>query len=53
LELRFFYCGWIEGQRPRAQEALQFRWVPRGKLGGYRFLPADAGLIAALLAGEI
>jgi hypothetical protein len=41
------------GQRPRALEAVQFRWVPRADLTAYRFLPADSGLIAALTSGEI
>jgi mutator protein MutT len=53
LELRFFRCGWMGGQRPRALEAVQFRWVPRADLTAYRFLPADSGLIAALTSGEI
>jgi len=53
LELRFFHCGWIAGQRPRALEAAQFRWVARAELGGYRFLPADAGVITALMAGDV
>jgi 8-oxo-dGTP diphosphatase len=51
LELRFFRCAWIGGQRPRALGSEQFRWILRGDLPALPFPPADAGLVAALADG--
>jgi len=53
LELRFFRCGWLPGQRPRALASAQFRWVPRSDLSSYRFLPADDELVRGLATGDI
>jgi 8-oxo-dGTP diphosphatase len=53
LELRFFRCGWLDGQRPRALGSEQFRWVPRADLPGLPFPPADAALVSALAAGRV
>ncbi|HSJ73459.1 MAG TPA: (deoxy)nucleoside triphosphate pyrophosphohydrolase [Miltoncostaeaceae bacterium] len=53
LELRFFRCAWIGGQRPRPLGSEQFRWVPRPDLPGLAFPPADAHLVAALAHGRI
>jgi mutator protein MutT len=52
LELRFFRCSWIAGQRPRALGSAQFRWVPRQGLRALAFPPADARLVAALADGR-
>lgn len=53
LALRFFRCGWLAAQRPRALGSVQFRWVRREDLGGLDFPPADAGLVDELVAGRI
>ena len=53
LELRFHRCGWRPGQRPRAVEVAQFRWVRREDLPRYPFPPADAGLVRALADGRV
>jgi mutator protein MutT len=53
LELRFYRCGWREGQRPRALGSEQFRWVRRADLPSLRFPPADAELVAALAGGQL
>ena len=53
LELRFFSCGWLPGQRPRALASRQFRWVNRRALAQYRFLPADDELVHRLETGDI
>lgn len=53
LELRFFSCGWLPTQRPRALASRQFRWVHRPDLGAYRFLPADGELVRRLETGDI
>jgi 8-oxo-dGTP diphosphatase len=53
LELRFFRCAWLGGQRPRALGSEQFRWVPRADLPGLPFPPADAALVAALAEGRV
>jgi 8-oxo-dGTP diphosphatase len=53
LELRFFRCRWIGGQRPRALGSEQFRWVRRPDLAGLAFPPADSHLVAALANGRI
>ena len=52
LELRFFRCGWVGAQRPRALGSEQFRWVRRADLPALSFPPADADLVAALAAGR-
>jgi mutator protein MutT len=53
LELRFFRCSWIAGQRPRPLGSEQFRWVRRADLPALSFPPADAGLVAALADGGL
>jgi len=53
LELRFYWCGWAERQRPRALEVAQFRWVPVRDLAGYLFPPADDRLVQALVHGRL
>jgi mutator protein MutT len=53
LELRFYRCGWRDGQRPRALGSEQFRWVRRGDLPELPFPPADAELVAALAGGRV
>jgi mutator protein MutT len=53
LELRFFRCDWVGGQRPRPHASVQFRWVPRADLPALSFPPADGGLVKALAEGAI
>ena len=53
LELRFFRCGWLAGQRPRPLGSEQFRWVRRPDLRGLDFPPADTELVAALADGRV
>ena len=53
LELRFFRCPWVGGQRPRPHGSVQFRWVRREDLPALPFPPADAGLVRALAEGAI
>ena len=53
LELRFFRCDWIGGQRPRPLGSEQFRWVLRPDLRALAFPPADAHLVAALADGRL
>jgi 8-oxo-dGTP diphosphatase len=53
LELRFFRCGWVGGQRPRPLGSEQFRWVPRPDLRALVFPPADSHLVAALADGRV
>ncbi len=53
LELRFFRCAWLDGQRPRPHGSVQFRWVRRADLPGLPFPPADAGLVRALSEGGL
>jgi 8-oxo-dGTP diphosphatase len=53
LELRFFRCGWLDGQRPRPLGSEQFRWVQRPDLRGLEFPPADTELVAALADGRV
>ena len=53
LELRFFACAWLPGQRPRALGSVQFRWVRRADLPALSFPPADAGLVRALAEGRL
>lgn len=53
LELRFFRCCWLGGQRPRALGSQQFRWVRRPELAALEFPPADAGLVGALADGRL
>jgi 8-oxo-dGTP diphosphatase len=53
LELRFFGCDWLAGQRPRALGSVQFRWVRREDLPALSFPPADAGLVSALAQGRL
>jgi 8-oxo-dGTP diphosphatase len=53
LELRFFRCGWRDGQRPRPLGSEQFRWVRRGDLPALPFPPADAEIVAALAGGRL
>lgn len=53
LELRFFRCPWLGGQRPRPHASLQFRWVRREDLPLLSFPPADAALVRALADGGI
>lgn len=48
LELRFFRCPWVDGQRPRPHTSVQFRWVLRPDLPALPFPPADGGLVRAL-----
>jgi 8-oxo-dGTP diphosphatase len=53
LELRFFRCSWLDGQRPRALGSEQFRWVRRPELPALEFPPADAELVGALAEGRL
>jgi mutator protein MutT len=53
LELRFYRCDWVGGQRPRALHVAQFRWVRRDELARLRFPPADAELVRALAEGSV
>jgi 8-oxo-dGTP diphosphatase len=53
LELRFFRCAWIGGQRPRPLGSEQFRWVSRPDLRALAFPPADSPLVAALADGRV
>jgi 8-oxo-dGTP diphosphatase len=53
LELRFFRCDWVAGQRPRPHTSVQFRWVRRGDLPALSFPPADSGLVRALAEGRV
>ncbi len=53
LELRFYWCGWTDGLRPRPLEVAQFRWVPIEQLAGYLFPPADHQLVQALVEGRL
>lgn len=53
LELRFFRCRWVGGQRPRPLGSVQFRWVRRDELAGLSFPPADSALVQALGDGRI
>ena len=53
LELRFFACAWLPGQRPRPLGSVQFRWVRREDLPALSFPPADAGLVSALAEGRL
>ncbi len=53
LVLRFFRCGWVGGQRPRALGSVQFRWVRREDLASLSFPPADRELIAAIAARRL
>ncbi len=53
LELRFYRCEWIGGQRPRPHASVQFRWVRREDLPALSFPPADAGLVSALANGGV
>lgn len=53
LELRFFACAWLPGQRPRPLGSVQFRWVRRADLPALSFPPADAGLVRALAEGRL
>jgi 8-oxo-dGTP diphosphatase len=53
LELRFYWCRWIDALRPRPLEVTQFRWVPLDQLGGYLFPPADHRLVQALVGGRL
>ncbi len=40
------------GAEPRPVEVAEVHWVPRARLPGYRILPADAPLVARLVAGD-
>ncbi len=53
LDLRFYRCGWVEGQRPRPRLVSQFRWVRAAEIGRLAFPPADVELVARLAAGEL
>ena len=53
LELRFYRCEWVGGQRPRPHASVQFRWVRREDLPARPFPPADAGLVGALARGGV
>lgn len=53
LELRFYRCEWIGGQRPRPHASVQFRWVRREDLPALPFPPADAGLVSTLAEGGL
>lgn len=53
LELRFYRCDWVGGQRPRPHTSIQFRWVPRGDLPALSFPPADSELVRALAEGRV
>ncbi|MGD9694030.1 MAG: (deoxy)nucleoside triphosphate pyrophosphohydrolase [Thermoleophilia bacterium] len=53
LQLRFFRCSWLPGQRPRALGSVQFRWVRRDDLAALAFPPADAELVEALSRGRL
>lgn len=53
LDLRFYRCAWVVGQRPRPLLVRQFRWVRAADMGRLAFPPADAELVAGLAAGEL
>lgn len=49
--LLFYRCRLLEGV-PRAIQCAEVRWVPRTRLGAFRWAPADLAFVQRLAQGE-